>query len=140
MLSAILSGPGFHCALWKRCYSFPPCTVLCEKISAVFDYHWKKVLIDLSVSHGTIRCHIGWRGRHQFCRWLHAFQLPAFLVSAVLLHDGLLHHCRLRKIPLRHSKAMASGRGGRVSSSSQIGVSVMILLVTHDFKDGVCNR
>jgi hypothetical protein len=25
-------------------------------------------------------------------------------ITAVLLHDGILHHCRLRKIPLRHSE------------------------------------
>jgi len=31
------------------------------------------------------------------------FSAACILVSAVWLHDGLLHHCRLRKIPPRHS-------------------------------------
>jgi hypothetical protein len=42
------------------------------------------------------------------------FSAACILVSAVLLHDGLLHHCRLRKIPPRHSTCWPWARGSRV--------------------------
>lgn len=104
MLSAILSGLWVSLCVMEALLLLSHCTVLCEKISVVVDYHWKKVLIDVLISHDTIRCHIGWRGRQTVLRAVTHFSAACILVSAVLLHDGLLHHCRLRKIPLRHSE------------------------------------
>lgn len=42
------------------------------------------------------------------------FSATCILLPAVLLHDSLLHHCRLRKIPLEAFRALVLGRGGRV--------------------------
>jgi hypothetical protein len=62
----------------------------------------------------TLCCHIGVSLRAATglgsCIQLHAFQLGAISVSG-RLHDGILHHCCLRKIPLMHSSRPNVGFG-----------------------------
>jgi hypothetical protein len=45
-----------------------------------------------------------WVGKTTVLQAVTRFSAACISASVVLLHDGLLHHCRLRKIPLRHSQ------------------------------------
>ena len=115
MLSAILSGPWvslcvmealpllsrLNCSLRKDICC---CRLSLEEgVHRSLDFPWHN-----SMSYRVVR-------RTTVLQAATRFSASCVLSAAVSLHDGLLHHCRLRKIPLRHPQRLAVGRGGRVA-------------------------
>jgi hypothetical protein len=100
MLSAILSGSWVSlCVMEASLLVFPLHCSLRKDICCC----------RLSLKEGGNRsldfpCHIGAEGGTTVLQAVTRFSAACTLVSAVLWHDGLLHYCRLRKIPQRHSE------------------------------------
>jgi hypothetical protein len=63
-----------------------------EGVNRSLDFPWHN-----SMSYWVVR-------RQQLLQAATRFSATCILSAAVSLHDGLLHHCRLRKIPMRHSE------------------------------------